>query len=65
MKDFSITIPQSLENLNLPAPELLSYYKHYEDRVFWVEGEIDESIMYLSKMIIDCGVLWLFPLRVI
>ena len=55
MKDFSITIPQSLENLNLPAPELLSYYKHYEDRVFWVEGEIDESIMYLSKMIIDCN----------
>ena len=55
MNEFAITIPQSVENLTLPAPELLSYYKHYEDRVFWVEGEIDESIMYLSKMIIDCN----------
>ena len=55
MNEFAITIPQSIENLALPSPELLSYYRHYEDRVFWVEGEIDESIMYLSRMIIDCN----------
>ena len=55
MNEFAITIPQSIENLSLPAPELLSFYRHYEDRIFWVEGEIDESIMYLSRMIIDCN----------
>ena len=55
MNDFSVAIPQSIENLSLPAPELVSFYRHYENRVYWVEGEIDESIMYLSKMIIDCN----------
>lgn len=55
MPEIAIAIPKTLENMQLPAPELLSYYRDYEDRIYWVEGEIDESIMDLSKMIIDCN----------
>ena len=45
MPEFAIGIPQSIENLQLPDPALLYYYKNYEDRVYWVEGDIDESIL--------------------
>lgn len=55
MSDFMVGIPQSIENLQLPDPALLYYYKNYEDRVYWVEGDIDESIMDLSKLILKCN----------
>ena len=55
MPEFAIGIPQSIENLQLPDPALLYYYQNYADRVYWVEGEIDESIMDLSKLIIKCN----------
>lgn len=55
MSDFMVGIPQSIENLQLPDPALLYYYKNYEDRVYWVEGDIDESIMDLSKLILRCN----------
>lgn len=55
MTQFALAIPQSVENLQLPSPELLDYYKNYENRIFWVDGEIDETIMDLSKMIIECN----------
>lgn len=55
MPEFAIGIPQSIENLQLPDPALLYYYKNYEDRVYWVEGDIDESIMDLSKLILKCN----------
>lgn len=55
MPEFTIGIPQSIENLQLPDPALLYYYKNYEDRVYWVEGDIDESIMDLSKLILRCN----------
>lgn len=55
MTGFTLAIPQSVENLQLPAPELLNYYKNYEDRVYWVEGDIDESITDLTRMIIECN----------
>ena len=50
-----IEIPADLENMQLPNPDLLDYYKNYKDRVYWVEDEIDESIMALSKMIMECN----------
>ena len=55
MPEFELMLPSSIENLQLPDPALLSYYKNYEDRVYWVEGEITENIMDLSKMIIACN----------
>lgn len=47
----SIEIPKSVENMHLPDPSLLEYYKDVEDRVYWIEGEIDDSTLDLVKTI--------------
>lgn len=46
-----IAIPQNLENLQLPSPELLTYYRNLEDRVIWIDYGIDESILEVSRLI--------------
>lgn len=56
-----IMIPQNLENMQLPSPELLTYYRNLEDRVIWIDYGVDETILEVSKLImyfnkIDKGV---------
>lgn len=46
-----IMIPQNLENMQLPAPELLTYYRNLEDRVIWIDYGVDETILEVSKLI--------------
>lgn len=42
-----LQIPQNVENLHLPDPELLNMYKNLEDRVLWIDDEIcDYSLEY-------------------
>ena len=57
-----VNIPQSVENLQLPNPELLGYYKNEQDRILWIKGEIGEnyepeddlfSLFEVSKLIIQ------------
>ena len=52
MSEFAIAIPQSIENLQLPSPELLNYYKDVENRVFYIESEIDGSLLEITKEIL-------------
>ena len=52
MNKMLLAIPESVENLQLPNPDLLTYYKDEKDRVLWIEGEIDDGLFALSKMII-------------
>ena len=47
-----VAIPESVENLQLPNPDLLTYYKDEKDRVLWIEGEIGDGLFELSKMIL-------------
>lgn len=47
----SLEIPKEIENLQLPNPTLLEYYKDAEDRIFWLEGEVDSSVLDLVKAI--------------
>lgn len=47
-----VAVPQSVENMQLPNPDLLTYYQDEQDRVLWVEGEIDDGIFELSKLIL-------------
>lgn len=47
-----VLIPNNLENLQLPSPELLTYYRNLEDRVIWIDYGVDESILEVSKLII-------------
>ena len=32
-----VLLPNNLENLQLPSPELLTYYRNLEDRVIWID----------------------------
>ena len=50
-EQMKIIIPQSLENLQLPSPELLTYYRNLEDRVIWIDYGVDETILEVSKLI--------------
>ena len=47
-----VAIPEQIENLQLPDPTLLGYYQNQQDRIFWVEGEITDSIFEISKLIL-------------
>ena len=46
-----LVIPQNLDNLQLPSPELLTYYRNLEDRVIWIDYGVDETILEVSKLI--------------
>ena len=52
MNGMLVAIPESVENLQLPNPDLLTYYKDEKDRILWIEGEIGDGLFELSKMIL-------------
>lgn len=43
--EMEIAIPKSVENLNLPAPELVQFYEDLDNRTIWIQGEIDGSLL--------------------
>lgn len=49
----ALAIPENLSNLQLPNPELLTFYKNLEDRVIWIDYGVDESILEVSRMILQ------------
>ena len=51
MEGIKIEVPQEIENLALPNPALLDYYKDADKRIFWLEGEVDSSTLELVKVI--------------
>lgn len=53
MESIMVHIPQPLENLTLPNPELLTYYKDLEKRVVWVEEEITDQTLEIVRKIIE------------
>lgn len=55
MENLVVAIPQNAANLQLPDPTLLDYYRDEEQRIFWVDSEIDESLLDLVKMIMRCN----------
>ena len=55
MNEIALMIPESVENLQLPNPELATYWRDQNDRVFWIEGEITDMLFEYSKQIIRCN----------
>ena len=47
-----IEIPKDLENLALPDPYLLTFYKNYNNRVLFLDTEVDEDWIEYAKYII-------------
>jgi ATP-dependent Clp protease protease subunit len=53
MDNITLNIPQPLENMNLPNPELLSYYSDLEKRIIWLEEEVTECTLEFVRKIIE------------
>lgn len=51
----SVAVPRQAENLQLPDPSLLNYYKDTERRLFWLVGTVDTSLYELVQHIINCN----------
>lgn len=55
LQNLLIGIPECTANLQLPDPKLRDYYLDEQDRIFWVDSQIDETLLDLVKMIIRCN----------
>lgn len=48
-----VEIPNSIENLSLPDPALLTFYRNLENRVLWLDSEVDDNWLEYAKLIIN------------
>jgi len=48
----TIKLPKSVSNLQLPDPEVVDYWRLEEDRIFYLDREIDESTLSIQKNIL-------------
>lgn len=53
--DLLLGIAEPIANLQLPDPDLRQHYLDEENRVFWIDCEIDDRLLDLVKMIIRCN----------
>lgn len=49
----SIDIPDNKENLLLPSPELLLFYQNLQNRVIWLDSDVDQYWLDYEKYIIN------------
>ena len=55
LNNLIVDIPESTANLQLPDPQLRQYYLDQQNRIYWVDDEINDSLLELVKMIIRCN----------
>ena len=48
-------VPEAIMDVTLPAPFLRDYYRDEAERVYWVDDEINASLLDLVKMIMRCN----------
>ena len=48
-----ISIPESVENLQLPNASLITYYKNLEKRILWLDSEVDDYFLEYGKYILQ------------
>lgn len=54
VKVLDIMIPDEVENLKLPNPELVNYYKDCDNRMIYIDFEIDETLLRdIGRQIIE------------
>ena len=44
MQELAISIPENMESMQLPDPDLLDYYRYLEDRTIFINGCVDDFI---------------------
>lgn len=55
MNNVLLGIPECVANLQLPDPQLRDYFRDEQERVFWVDEQINDNLLDLVKMIIRCN----------
>lgn len=59
MEDFvnaiMVGVQEDVANMQLPNPSTRDYYRDEYERIYWVDTEIDDSLLELVKMIIRCN----------
>lgn len=50
-----VGVPESTANMQLPDPDLRDFYRDEEDRIFWLDSNVDDCTLSLVKMIIRCN----------
>jgi ATP-dependent Clp protease protease subunit len=53
MQDISILLPERLETMSLPSPELLTFYKNLEERTLWLDTEVTDYFLEYGRYIIQ------------
>ena len=48
-----VQIPPEVDNIQLPDPNLLSFYKEKEARCFWIDEEISSQSLEICRLIIQ------------
>lgn len=48
----TVYIPTNVENLKLPEPELVNYYKNLDKRILWLDDEVDDNYYEFVRYII-------------
>lgn len=56
MEILDIDLPEKLEDIKLPSPEMVNYWRLAEERIFYIDYEIDESILELQRSIIAINI---------
>lgn len=52
MDNIQVVIPKEAENLQLPDPGLKDFYEDLNNRVVWLDSEVDEDCLSLIKYIL-------------
>lgn len=50
-----IGVPETTANMQLPDPTLRDYYRDEEDRIFWLNDNVENCAEDLIKMILRCN----------
>lgn len=53
---YTVVVPRNIENLELPDPSLLNFYKDLENRIYWVDDEINDYSLDLIQYIIQWNI---------
>ena len=55
LNNILVGIPESTANLQLPDPQLRDYFRDEQDRIYWLDSQIDDSTLDLVKYIFRCN----------
>lgn len=57
LENLLIGVPDAIANMQLPDPDLRNYYRDEDERVFWLDANVDDTTLDLVKMIIRCNMI--------